>query len=347
MKITATSSMPCCRSDLSWFEALLGGGLPAEGGGILCHGRRLAMAGGLLRDEAIVDAGQRQTSETFAFKWGREDTYSSVAVERATRSWLVERYTDLSQPDFWRRFGERPLVLDAGCGAGLTAGLLLGDRLHRLRYVGADISAAVDVAARRFAEAGYPGTFLQADLCTLPLPQAEFDFILSEGVLHHTPSTRAALLALARHLRPGGAIAFYVYAKKAPVREFTDDLIRDRLQGLSPREAWDALLPLTKLGQALGRLDVAVDVPEEVALLGIPAGKVDLQRLVYWCICKMYYRPEYSLDEMNHVNFDWFTPSYAHRQTPDEVRDWCTEAGLAVEAMKVEPAGITTLAVKS
>src|SRR5438270_3550131 len=171
--------MPCCRSDLSWFEALLGGSLPAEGGSILCHGGGLAMAGGLLRDEAIADAGQRQTSETFAFKWGREDTYSSAAVEQATRSWLVERYGDLSRPDFWQPFGERPTVLDAGCGAGLTAGLLLGDRLHRLRYVGADISAAVDVAARRFAEAGYPGAFLQADLCALPLPRASFDFILS------------------------------------------------------------------------------------------------------------------------------------------------------------------------
>src|SRR5205085_175899 len=83
------------------------------------------------------------------------------------------------------------LVLDAGCGAGLTAGLLLGDMLHRLRYVGADISEAVDVAAQRFARVGHPGAFMQADLCALPLPEAAFDFILSEGVLHHTPSTRA------------------------------------------------------------------------------------------------------------------------------------------------------------
>src|SRR5207302_8770121 len=113
--------MPCCRSEMSWFEALLGGRLPAEGGSLLCHGRRLTMSGGLLRDEAVTDAGQRQTSETFAFKWGREDTYSSPAVEHATRAWLVERYGDLSGSTFWTRFGERPLVLDAGCGAGLTA----------------------------------------------------------------------------------------------------------------------------------------------------------------------------------------------------------------------------------
>ena len=60
----------------------------------------------------------------------------------------------------------------------------------------------------------------------------------------------------------------------------------------------------------------------------------------------MYYRPEDTLDEMNHVNFDWFTPAYAHRQTPAEVRHWCEEAGLAVASIKVEEAGITTFAVR-
>ena len=39
-----------------------------------------------------------------------------------------------------------------------------------------------------------------------------------------------------------------------------------------------------------------------------------------------------------------FTPKYAHRQTPDEVKAWCGEAGLVVEHMKAEEAGITTVA---
>jgi hypothetical protein len=60
----------------------------------------------------------------------------------------------------------------------------------------------------------------------------------------------------------------------------------------------------------------------------------------------MYYRPEYSLEEMNHVNFDWFTPTYSHRQTPDNVRSWCDEAGLQIMRMHVEEAGITTLALR-
>ena len=58
----------------------------------------------------------------------------------------------------------------------------------------------------------------------------------------------------------------------------------------------------------------------------------------------MYYRPEYSLDEMNHVNFDWFTPAYAHRQSVEEVSTWCADAGLRIDHINEEDAGITVFA---
>ena len=83
--------------------------------------------------------------------------------------------------------------------------------LDRIRYVGVDVSTAVDVAARRFAERGVSAAFLQADLTQLPLPPESFDLIFSEGVLHHTDDTRAALTAVVQHLKPGGRILFYVY----------------------------------------------------------------------------------------------------------------------------------------
>ena len=105
-------------------------------------------------------------------------------------------------------------------------------------------------------------------------------------------------------------------------------------------------MPLTKLGQALGQLNLTVDVTESVDLLGIPKGPIDVQRLFYWHVCKMFYRPELSLDEMNHINFDWFVPAFAHRQSPEEIIGWCEEFGLAVEAMNVEDAGVTTIAIR-
>lgn len=263
------------------------------------------------------------------------------------RAWLVERYGDVAEAAWWSEHGSAPVVLDAGCGAGLAAVELLGKRLHDIRYVGMDVSRAVDVAAQRFAERELPGGFVQADLAQPPFAEGSLDVVLSEGVLHHTDSTESALKGLARLLRPGGRFLFYVYRRKGPIREFTDDYVRDRLQGLEPEDAWERLLPLTRLGKALGDIHVEVEVPEDVELLGIPAGPIDVQRLFYWHVFKAYHRDDLDLEELNHINFDWYAPRNAHRQSPEEVRGWCVEAGLEIERENVQEAGITVVARKT
>ena len=329
-----------------WFVALMGAPLPREGQSLTAGSVMLQMRGGLLRDETCDNAEQIQTRSTFAYKWTREETYASDSMRAHARGWLIERYGALGTLAGLRRFGERPLLLDAGCGSSYSGELLFGPHLQHVRYVGADISRAVDIAVKNFRSRDLPAAFVQADLMRLPFPDEAFDIVFSEGVLHHTPSTKAALAAIARKARRGGAVAFYVYAKKSPLREFSDDFIRAKVVDLDGNAAWEKLMPLTKLGQALGQLNLTVDVTESVDLLGIPKGPIDVQRLFYWHVCKMFYRPELSLDEMNHINFDWFVPAFAHRQSPEEISGWCEELGLAVEAMSVEDAGVTTIAIR-
>jgi hypothetical protein len=113
---------------------------------------------------------------------------------------------------------------------------------------------------------------------------------------------------------------------------------------MTPQQAWDAMMPLTRLGRALGELDIEIEIPESIGLLGIPAGRINLQRLFYWHVCKVFYRPELTLEEMNHINYDWYAPRNAHRQTEEQVRRWCAEAGLSVERERIEEAGITIVA---
>jgi SAM-dependent methyltransferase len=204
----------------------------------------------------------------------------------------------------------------------------------------------VDVARVRFNENTLPAEFIQADIGNLPFTQPVFDLIFSEGVLHHTDSTEKSLKELAALINPGGYFLFYVYRKKAPIREFCDDYIREKLTALTDEEAWKALIPLSKLGQSLGELDVTITVPEDVPILEIPAGTYDLQRFFYWYVFKAFYRKEYSLDEINHINFDWYRPSNCHRHTEREIQQWCLEAGLHIEVMNVEEAGITVVAQK-
>src|SRR6185436_11761106 len=96
--------------------------------------------------------------------------------------------------------------------------------------------------------------------------------------------------------------------RKAPVREFTDDYVRDRVAALSPQEAWTELEQLTRLGRALAELEAVVEVTEDVPLLGITAGRYDVQRLIYWHFAKLYLNPKLSFDENTHVQFDWYHP---------------------------------------
>ena len=309
--------------------------------------KRLGLDLSCLAQNQILGTAQGQTSKAFGFKWSKRDTYESAAVQSTSRQWLLERYCD-NDPARLRAWlaGERKIILDAGCGAGYSALLFFGDHLKDHDYLGVDISEAVEVAKTRFSEAGYPGDFLRMNLLDLPLPHQSIDLIFAEGVLHHTDSTEKAIKSLARLLKAGGRFLFYVYAKKAVIREFTDDHIRQALQSLSDEEAWRALEPLTKLGIALGRLGLEIEVPEDIPFLGIRHGKIDLQRFFYWNICKMFYHPEFSFDELNHVNFDWFRPLNCHRQTPEEVVRWCNEAGLKIEHINIQEAGISIVAIK-
>jgi arsenite methyltransferase len=290
---------------------------------------------------------QEKTKETFGFKWAKVETYESEASYTAMKEWLFQKYFD-GNPETLAEYlrGDPKIILDAGCGAGFSSLLLFGDHLKKHDYLGVDISTSVETAKMRFNEAGYPGDFLQCNLMELPIPDQSVDVIFSEGVLHHTDDTQKAVIYLSGKLKRGGRFLFYVYAKKSAIREFTDDFIREQIKGLSDEEAWEAIKPLTRLGIELGKLKTSLDVPEDIPYLGIKKGKIDLQRFFYWNLCKMYYRPEFSFDEMNHINFDWYRPVNCHRHTPDEVKEWVSQAGLRLERMHIEEAGITVIARK-
>lgn len=293
------------------------------------------------------DSGQAQTADSFGFKWQKRDSYSSDAFSDVYGRWIVGKHGFASREDMRRYFGAKGRVLDAGCGAGLATSVWLDDSWRGrddATFVGIDISSAIDVAKERLGR--IPGThFVQADIMRLPFRPGTFDAIISEGVLHHTPSTEAALGALARLLAPGGELLFYVYRKKGPVREFTDDYVRGVVADQPPEKVWEMLRPLTLLGKALSDLHATVTVPEDIPFLGIKAGEHDVQRLIYWNFVKLFWNDRFSVDENVHLNFDWFHPRYAHRQTEEDVRLWCERLGLRIDHFDTQESGFTVRAV--
>jgi SAM-dependent methyltransferase len=241
----------------------------------------------------------------------------------------------------WIRDGRSSSM--SACGAALSAIELFGERLRRMRFIGTDISSAVDVALDRFRGAGLPGEFVQCDLHALPFRDGSCDIVFSEGVLHHTDSTKRAFDRVVRLVKPSGCIMFYVYRKKGPVREFTDDHIRAQLRNLPPDKAWRAIEPLTKLGIALGKLKATVDIEEDIPLPWHQGRQAGHPALLLLNVAKTFYRPEMSFEEMAHINFDWFAPANATakpRPGPSLVpRGW-----LQIEREVIEEAGITIIA---
>lgn len=329
-----------------YYSSIIGAECIGDGEKIEINGIYYLQQNGILRQQSLYSKNQTQTEDTFRYKWSKRDTYESDSVKKAAKEWLFEKYLNNESTLISKYCYKNANILDAGCGSGFSSILLFGKDLNNANYLGVDISEAVDIARARFNEEGIKSEFIQADLCNLPFTKPTFDVIFSEGVLHHTDSTEKSFKYLAKLLNPGGYFLFYIYRKKAPIREFTDDFIREKLNKLTDDEAWDALVPISRLGQELGNLNITLTVQEDIPILGISAGSYNLQRFFYWYFLKAFYRSDFSLNEMNHINFDWYRPMNCHRHTEEEIQKWCGEMGLHIERMKVEEAGITIVAKK-
>lgn len=282
--------------------------------------------------------------DAFGFKWNKTDTYQGTAFLAEWRTWLFEKYFDGDESQLEALLGIQKLrILDAGCGAAVSSELLFGRHLAEHDFTGVDISDAVEVAQQRFASRGLPGAFIQADLMHIPAHLGSFDLIFSEGVLHHTDSVEEGISTLGKRLNPGGLFLFYVYSKKAPIREYSDDFVRNHISEMSNEEAWAELMPLSKLGQALGKIEASVQIEEDIPFLGIKKGVHSVQRLLYYTMLKSFYHPEYSLDQLNHINFDWFRPKNCFRHTAEEVAKFVGSAGLELKRLHEGPSGITVV----
>lgn len=122
------------------------------------------------------------------------------------------------------------VVLDAGCGSGRWA--------YALASLGAQV-VAVDlteegVEITHQATAGFENAaVLQASLFHLPFKPMAFDFVVSWGVLHHTPDTKAAFGRLVPLIKKGGCGYIMVYEKHNPLKFACTNLLRRILRNFS------------------------------------------------------------------------------------------------------------------
>lgn len=153
-----------------------------------------------------IDKDDSRVSTSFSSQWEKyyygSKTWGAYPEERANRL-LIEfgvTHNDL----------DGKLLLDTGCGTGDFHAY--ATRKFNVEIIGIDIADSVDRAFKinKFK----PNiNYIQGSVITPPIKDKVFDFIYSNGVLHHVPHPYKAFESLARLNKTGGRIYIWLYHK--------------------------------------------------------------------------------------------------------------------------------------
>lgn len=287
---------------------------------------------------------QAQTNDSFSEKWVKLNKESSTsAMEQFQKDWVLTLYGFQTVEGLKLFLADKKVIIDAGCGLGYKSAWLAELAPHATVF-GIDFSEAAYVAAQRYRH--LPNLFFfRGDIANLPFKKGTLDFVLCDQVIHHTENPEKTFGHLSSLLSENGKFACYVYAKKAVPRELVDDYFRKATHQLSHQQMWEFSSQLTELGKVLSELNVKFTSPD-IPALGIKGGEYDIQRFIYWNFIKCFYRQDWTKQENDACNFDWYSPSNAERYSPEEFKAWAERLNLKINFFRSEEACHTAIVSK-
>lgn len=284
------SQLLCCPSCRSSLEEL------AQGYRCTACEREFPMLRGVLR---FVEANNY--ADSFGYQWQK---FAKTQLKPAFAEWDFQQKSGLRKEDFRGK-----LVLDVGCGMGRFAEVATQ---WGARVIGIDLSAAAEVAASNLADRNFVA--LQADVFSLPFRPEIFDSIYSIGVLHHTPDCEKAFRALPQYLKPGGALAVWLYSAYNKWYRFSD-----QYRKVTSNVSTDTL-------HAFLRVAVPVLYNVDRGLRTIPLVGRPLAGIVHH-LFPVNLSPNAELRVLD--TLDWYSPRYQSKHTYEEVFRWFESCGLA------------------
>jgi len=249
--------------------------------------------------------GERSVQKTFTEEW------SGLGNDERTFAYSDPELVALHR-DVWLRFSPEETaavdsVLNVGCGFGKEA-IVLSEIFPRAEVVAVDLNLSLLEAAAHLND--YPRVHpVIASLFRLPFAPQSFAHVHTQGVIHHTYSTRAAFDAISRFTRPDGSLFVWVYAQE-------DSLVVPGLRGAMIRAYW---LVSHHIGRPiLSRMPAPIRNSAMLALTAAvhPIIKLRDRRPGQWRFRNTF-----------HGLRDAFTPRYAHQHGFNEVISWFEDAG--------------------
>jgi 2-polyprenyl-3-methyl-5-hydroxy-6-metoxy-1,4-benzoquinol methylase/glycosyltransferase involved in cell wall biosynthesis len=281
---------PGCRGALDWRDDHVS---------CTSCGREFPVRGGIPRFVESLTTTVEQVQRSFDFEHRRHER--SVLTQFGPH--LVPQFLDdcKLQPEFFRDIA----ALDAGCGSGRWS--------YALAELGANVTA-IDLTAGGIesaqAELGDRGSasFAQADIYALPFQSESFDFVMSWGVLHHTPDTRAGFDRLVPLVKPGGTLYVMVYERLPASLQAGTQALRFFMRRMSDERRYELCRHLVidagrhpYLATILSRFFMIAAHDPESSTLDVESCQFGL--------------------------FDAYSPKFNHTHTRAEVVDWFRRSG--------------------
>lgn len=280
-----------------------------------------------------------QTTDAFGWQWHNSDMGHNLGSKKYSKQLFYDRY-GVTESEL-EEYVKDKTIYDPAIGSGRVEHIF---GKYAKEIYATDLSDAVYKAKENLDGLFDNIYYFKGNLINPPFRNNSFDTIICHAILQHTGNTFEGIKSLTNTLKPGGILFFDVYRKAAPIRDFTDDFIRSLVSDLEPQEAWDKLIPITKLAQEL--YEDTITVENDIDLLEIEAGEYNLQRFIYYKFLKTFWNENMSFEDNHMVVFDWYYPKVSERYTVEEVEAWLSKLNLEVIKLHALEGGIGVIARK-
>lgn len=335
--------MDIFKREIPWVDPITHKSLEMNGNALISSSSSYSLQNGIPNFiENVNDQIQQQVQESFGEKWTQSDfgQDDKEFEEKIKPIYLEMMGLEETHLDIFKE----KIILEVGIGSGSSSRLWAP---HAKEFHGVDISKAVYRVPLNLKNFNIHPILSQSDINKLPYDDESFDVIVSNGVFHHTPDTKLALRNSLKKLKVGGFCIFYIYKKKSPIREFSDDYIRSKISDLSYEEAYEKIKPLTDFGKILSEKNSDITILTDIEFLGIKKGTYNLQRFFYDHFFKCFWNEKWGYDHSNLVNIDWYHPKYCWRHTKEEILSWCDDMNLIIKYVKELESGYACFVEKN